>query len=165
MRTSRQRSARTTTPRHTASDIILTDSKYAKGCLAEDWDAKGANAPLVAGLRALLAASPVTWTSEWIPGHADVAGNDAADAAAVRGAKRSAASRGLTELDARIVNNHYFTLIAGILICIYFGLWPLSYNPPWGHYSISWATTDRIGLGRTFLRLCAFGLRRRKGGH
>ena len=90
-----------------AHGIILTYSKYAKGCLGEDWDAKGANAPLVAGLRALLAASPVTWTIEWIPGHADVAGNDAADAAAVRGAKRSAASRGLTELDARIVNNHY----------------------------------------------------------
>ena len=87
--------------------IILTDSRYAKGCLGEDWDATGANAPLVAGLRAFLEASPVTWTIEWIPGHADVAGNDAADAAAVRGAKRSAASRGLTELDARIVNNHY----------------------------------------------------------
>ena len=77
-----------------AHGIILTDSKYAKGCLeiGEDWDAKGANAPLVAGLRALLASSPVTWTIEWIPGHANVAGNDAADAAAVRGAKRSAAS-------------------------------------------------------------------------
>ena len=84
----------------------LTDSKYAKGCLGEDWDAKGANAPLVAGLQALLAASPVTWTIEWIPGHADVAGNDAADAAAVRGVTRSAASRGLTELDARIVNKN-----------------------------------------------------------
>ena len=40
-----------------AHDIILTDSKYTKGCLEEDWNAKGAPA-LVAGLRALLAASP-----------------------------------------------------------------------------------------------------------
>ena len=61
----------------------------------------------MAGLRALLAASPVTWTIEWIPGHEDVAGNDAADAAAVRGAKRSAASHELIELDAWIVNKHY----------------------------------------------------------
>ena len=90
-----------------AHDAILTDSKYAKGCLREGWDAKGANAPLVEGLRALLEASPVSWTIDWIPGHAGVAGNNAADAAAGRGEKRSAASRGLIELENRIVNNHY----------------------------------------------------------
>ena len=90
-----------------AHGVILTDSKYAKGCLTGGWRANGANAPLVAGLRTLLATSPVKWTIEWIPGHADVAGNDAADAAAVRGATRSAASQGLTELSSRIANNNY----------------------------------------------------------
>ena len=89
-----------------AHGTILTDSKYAKGCLGEGWDAKGANAPLVEGL-ALLEASPVSWTIDWVPGHADVAGNDAADAAAVRGAERSAASRGLIGLEHRRVNNNY----------------------------------------------------------
>ena len=93
-----------TPPEH---GIILTDSKYAKGCLTGGWCAQGANAPLVASLRSLLATSPVKWTIEWIPGHSDVTGNDAADSAAVRGAKRSAASLGYNELNTRIANNNY----------------------------------------------------------
>ena len=51
-----------------AHGIILTDSKYAKGCLGEDWDAKGANAPLVAGLRALWRPAPSLGPSSGSPG-------------------------------------------------------------------------------------------------
>ena len=87
-----------------AKGAILTDSSYVRGCLADGWEAKGPNAPLVQALQALLRDSPIHWDITWIPGHAGVLGNEAADGAATRGARASRAGRGLSDLDLRIRN-------------------------------------------------------------
>ena len=86
---------------------ILTDSAYVRGCLVGGWDAKGVNAPLVQALLAALASSPISWTIEWVPGHAGVAGNEAADRAATRGAASSAAGRVLPDLPDRIATSRF----------------------------------------------------------
>ena len=89
-----------------AKGAILTDSSYVRGCLADGWEAKGPNAPLVQTLQSLLRDSPIPWDImiTGIPGHAGVLGNEAADGAATRGARASRAGRGLADLDFRIRN-------------------------------------------------------------
>ena len=74
------------------------------GCLADGWEAKGLNAPLVKALQSLLRDSPIHWDITWIPGHAGVLGNEAPDGAASRGARASRAGRALSDLDLRIRN-------------------------------------------------------------
>ena len=87
-----------------AKGAILTDSSYVRGCLVGGWEAKGPNGPLVLALLALLRDSPIHWDIIWIPGHAGVPGNEAADGAATRGARASRAGRGLSDLDHRLNN-------------------------------------------------------------
>ena len=65
-----------------AKGAILTDSSYFRGCLADGWEAKGPNAPLVQALQTLLRDSPIHWDITWIPGHAGVLGNEIGDGAA-----------------------------------------------------------------------------------
>ena len=66
-----------------AKGAILTDSSYVRGCLADGWEAKGPNAPLVQALQALLRDNSIDWDITWIPGHAGVLVNEAADGAAI----------------------------------------------------------------------------------
>ena len=51
-----------------AKGAILTDSSYARGCLADGWEAKGLNAQLVQALQPLLRDSPIHRDIIWIPG-------------------------------------------------------------------------------------------------
>ena len=88
---------------------ILTDSSYVRGCLADGWEAIGPNEPLVQTLQTLLRDSPIPWDITWIPSHAGVLGNEAADGAATRGARASRAGRGLADLDLRIRNCSFLT--------------------------------------------------------
>ena len=92
-----------------AKGAILTDSSNVRGCLADGWEAKGPNAPLVQALQTLLRDSPIPLDITWIPGHAGVLGNEAADGAATRGARTSRAGRGLANLDFRIRNCSFLT--------------------------------------------------------
>ena len=87
-----------------AKGAILTDSSYVRGCLVGVWEAKGPNGPLVLALVALFRDSPIHWDIIWIPGHAGVPGNEAADGAATLGARASRAGRGLSDLDHRLNN-------------------------------------------------------------
>ena len=68
--------------------FIFTDSEYAKGCINSHWNT-AINHDLVSALHHLLENSPIAWSLIWVPGHADVAGNEAADRAAEKGAKAS----------------------------------------------------------------------------
>ena len=68
--------------------FIFTDSEYAEGCINKHWNSI-TNQDLVSALHRLLEESPINWTITWVPGHADVAGNEAADRVADEGAKAS----------------------------------------------------------------------------
>ena len=39
----------------------MTDSSYIRGCLADGWEAKGLDAPLMQALQLLLRDSPIHW--------------------------------------------------------------------------------------------------------
>jgi ribonuclease HI len=80
-----------------ATGYILTDSSYTLGCLTKGWDSK-THPELQQHLLARIAANPTTWHILWVPGHANVALNEAADRAANRGSARSAAGHGLADL-------------------------------------------------------------------
>jgi ribonuclease HI len=83
-----------------ATGYILTDSAYTLGCLTKGWVSKSHPA-LQTTLLALLRERPTNWLLRWVPGHANVTLNDAADRAANRGSSRSAAGRGLPDIDDR----------------------------------------------------------------
>lgn len=64
--------------------VVLSDSGYARGVLAQGWKAK-ANRELILGLRERLKARPGI-ELHWVAGHAGVAGNERADDLAGDGA-------------------------------------------------------------------------------
>ena len=75
--------------------LILSDSKYAQGCLSLHWKAT-TNLKLVEAILQIMHNSPTKWIIEWTPGHAAVQGNEEADAAADKGSARSKAGHGPT---------------------------------------------------------------------
>jgi ribonuclease HI len=72
---------------------VFSDSKYARGVLAQGWKAK-ANGELIRGLRARLATRPGT-RLEWVAGHTGLEGNERADALAGMGVSGIAVRRRL----------------------------------------------------------------------
>ena len=82
---------------------IITDSQFAIGCLTLGWNTKNAIlTTLCATIKRMLAHSRLIWHIAWVPGHAGVAGNEVADAAANRGADRSKHGKGITNLLAHV---------------------------------------------------------------
>jgi ribonuclease HI len=89
-----------------ATGYILTDSSYTLGCLTKGWDSK-THPELQQHLLARIAASPTNWTILWVPGHANVTLNEAADRAANRGSARSAKGHGLDNLSDLIAQGDF----------------------------------------------------------
>jgi len=81
---------------------IITDSQYAIGCLLQGWTSRHTlNTTIVESIKRMMSTSTLNWHINWTPGHAGVAGNEAADGAADRGALRSVRGEGLTDLQGR----------------------------------------------------------------
>ena len=74
--------------------VIYTDSAYARGCILKGWKS-ASYAPLVEAIKRLLLDNPISWSIIWVPGHADVEGNEQADAIANRAARGSMQGRGI----------------------------------------------------------------------
>ena len=92
--------------RGTSKGVILTDSAYSRGCLAQGWNST-TNNDLQQAVLKLIQDSPLEWTILWVPGHAGVEENEIADMIANRGSSRSADGRGLTDINDRIQSQNF----------------------------------------------------------